>query len=175
MSSGKNPVADLHTRIDQQAKKLEELHASRLMCKRGCAACCVDDITVFRIEADHIKAHTSNLLQSQEPAPPGRCAFLDEDGACRIYPQRPYVCRTQGLPLRWIEEDEDWNLQEYRDICPLNEEGEPIEDLSEEDCWTIGDAEAELAALEEKTHGNLQRVALRDLWPRPNQDERAPE
>ena len=34
--------------------------------------------------------------------PEGACAFLDGEGGCRVYPDRPYVCRTQGLPLRWI-------------------------------------------------------------------------
>ena len=38
-----------------------------------------------------------------EPHPPGACAMLDADGACRVYAARPYVCRTQGLPLRWAE------------------------------------------------------------------------
>ncbi|MBK7707050.1 MAG: hypothetical protein IPJ30_15135 [Acidobacteria bacterium] len=51
----------------------------------------------------------------------GACAFLDQD-ACRIYPDRPYVHRTQGLPLRWIEDDLEEAFK-YRDICPLNEAG----------------------------------------------------
>jgi hypothetical protein len=29
--------------------------------------------------------------------------MLEEDGRCAIYPHRPLVCRTQGLPLRYPE------------------------------------------------------------------------
>ena len=40
------------------------------------------------------------------------------------------VCRTQGLPLRFIEETDD-GLAEFRDICPLNDDPKhPIEELS---------------------------------------------
>jgi len=156
------PIETLHQRVDTRAGELERRHAERLVCQRGCAACCVDDITVFQIEADLISTRATEVLD-QPPAPIGRCAFLDEAGACRIYRWRPYVCRTQGLPLRWLEEDDE-ALVEYRDICPLNEDGTPIEDLSEDDCWTIGETEGALARLQQETYSSRARVSLRSLF-----------
>ena len=96
------------------------------------------------------------------------CAFLDAEGACRIYADRPYVCRTQGLPLRWIEEDFDETI-EYRDICPLNAAGEPVEDLEAADCWTIGPFEEELSMIQAGT-GDSARVPLRDLFTKKAAD-----
>jgi hypothetical protein len=97
----------------------------------------------------------------------GACAFLDEQGACRIYAQRPYVCRTQGLPLRWIDEEALAGVSvEHRDICELNEpEGAaPITELPAEQCWTLGPAELKLQALSLQHTGGLERVALRSLF-----------
>ncbi len=95
--------------------------------------------------------------------------MLDADGACRIYEVRPYVCRTQGLPLRWVEA-----AVERRDICPLNEPGEPIEELPEDACWELGPIEERLAATELEEgraagdsgapEATRPRVRLRDLF-----------
>jgi Fe-S-cluster containining protein len=105
------------------------------------------------------------LLSSAEPHPPGNCAFLDERGGCRIYGDRPYVCRTQGLPLRWFEEDDDGHTAELRDICPLNDiSDEPLGNLSEEDFWTIGAFEGRLAELQREFGESLRRVSLRQLF-----------
>ena len=112
----------LYRDIDAKAGILVRIHGNRLKCRMGCAECCMDDITVFEVEAENIRCHNNVLLNTGIPSGSG-CAFLDESGACRIYPQRPYVCRTQGLPLRWLEELDDDALVEMRDICPLNEEG----------------------------------------------------
>jgi len=156
-------LKELYQQVDLSASKLEERHQQRLMCKRGCSQCCVDELTVFAIEADHIRLHSSEILE-QEPRAAGMCAFLDKEGACRIYDSRPYVCRTQGLPLRWLEED-DFETIEYRDICPLNDEGEPLEDLPEEAFWTLGEAEGQLAELQhEHGRGKMTRVPLRNLF-----------
>jgi len=158
-------LARLYAQIDRSVERLVERHAARLNCKRGCCACCVDDLTVFEIEAENIRRRHSVLLRSQAPHPSGRCAFLDADGACRIYQDRPYVCRTQGLPLRWLEEAADGQIFELRDICPLNDDGEAIEQLSENDCWTIGPAESQLAKLQALFGGGkMNRVRLRELF-----------
>lgn len=153
-------VDALHRAIDDNARAIAERHGARLQCKRGCNGCCVDELTVYEVEAAAIVRKHRSLLESATPHPPGRCAFLDEDGGCRIYEERPYVCRTQGLPLRWIE-----GSRELRDICTLNAEGEAIESLPPQACWPIGPVEARLAAMQERT-GSMERVALRDLFKR---------
>jgi Fe-S-cluster containining protein len=155
-------VERLHAEVDRLAARLEAKHGERLQCRRGCASCCVDGITVFEVEADVIRRHHAELLAKGAPHAEGACAFLDDEGACRIYEHRPYVCRTQGLPLRWLEELDDETV-ELRDICPLNEEGEPIEELDEEECWTIGPVEERLARIQAAT-GSVARVELRELF-----------
>jgi Fe-S-cluster containining protein len=142
-----------------------------LQCKRGCRACCVDELTVFALEAAQIAEHHAGLLESGEPHAEGACAFLDAAGACRIYEQRPYVCRTQGLPLRWLEERED-EVVELRDTCELNfveikgsGNAPPLSALPAEECFTLGPVEQRLRAQAEQAAAT-QRVPLRSLFRR---------
>jgi len=158
-----------HSEVDAQARDLETRQDPPLRCRRGCADCCVDGLTVFAVEADRIRRENAVLLAEATAHDPGACAFLGADGACRIYASRPYVCRTQGLPLRWLEND-----GENRDICPLNTgQGRPEpDDLVESCCWTIGPWEARLAMIQVRALGgafreDLPRVVLRDLFPAP--------
>ena len=162
-------VVALHTEVDRRTRRLHVLHAARLQCRRGCHSCCVDGLTIFDVEAERVRGHHAELLRSGVPHAEGSCAFLDEEGACRIYADRPYVCRTQGLPLRWIE-DRAGGAVELRDVCPLNEAGEPIETLRAEDCWTIGPFEERLAQLQLEAGGS-RRLHLRDLFLRSAQAE----
>jgi hypothetical protein len=107
------------------------------------------------------------LLKGGQAHEVGACVFLDPRGACRIYAHRPYVCRTQGLPLRWLEAKDNEPIVEYRDICPLNDRGVPVEALNVQDCWTLGPAEEALAQLQERSHpGDMRRVPLRSLFHR---------
>lgn len=166
-------IEALHERIDTEAARIVDRLGSRLHCGPGCASCCVDKLTVFQIEADLIRHHFADFLKSSEPHPAVACAFLSSDGECRIYEHRPYVCRTQGLPLRWLAEADDetgakegYTFAEYRDICPLNEESTDVTELPAEECWLIGPTEAALQELQaEDAEQPIARVALRDLFP----------
>jgi Fe-S-cluster containining protein len=172
-------VARLHARVDAEVAPLSRRWASRLRCGLGCTGCCSDDLTVFEVEAERIRREHPEVLR-QEPGPTGACAFLDAAGACRVYAARPYVCRTQGLPLRWLEGD-----SEHRDICPLNDAGEPALEVMEPDaCWTLGPWEETLAAVQLRRSREvsapgaggdvgvgLTRVALRSLFaPAPGSE-----
>ncbi|MEK6260156.1 MAG: YkgJ family cysteine cluster protein [Planctomycetota bacterium] len=165
---GSGPLASLrslYVEVDHRATQIADGHGARLQCRRGCCQCCVDDLTVFEIEAENIRLTHASLLAELEPHERGACAFLDAEGGCRIYADRPYVCRTQGLPLRWIDEGHDGELVELRDICPLNDEGTPIVELAEDECWTIGPAEERLASLQHQFRsGQMTRVPLRSLF-----------
>jgi uncharacterized protein len=153
-------VDGLHRAIDENARALAEHHSARMQCKRGCNGCCSDGLTVFEVEAAAIVRKHGELLEHGAPHAEGRCAFLDAEGACRVYDERPYVCRTQGLPIRWIEGD-----RELRDICTLNVIGSPVEELPREQCWPIGPVEARLAAMQTLADGGAQRrVSLRSLF-----------
>ena len=163
-------IERLHGVVDDLTGRLRARHGERLRCRLGCSGCCMDELTVFEVEAAVIERHHAALLREGQPAPEGACAFLDEKDGCRIYAHRPYVCRTQGLPLRWIEEEVlpsgEPEIFESRDICPLNlETGPPLEELSREDCWDLGPFEARLRAAQLQADGGEgQRVPLRSLF-----------
>ncbi len=157
-------LEEFYQQIDAKVKALEKLNKNRLHCKAGCADCCLDGITVFEIEADYIKRKAQAVLQ-EKPHPKGKCAFLDDNNLCRIYNYRPYVCRTQGLPLRWFEYNENGVKVEYRDICPLNAAGPNIQFLDENYFWEIGPFEQELADLQSRfKNGRMKRIPLRQLF-----------
>jgi uncharacterized protein len=160
---GSDTIAALRADVARETRRLHVLHAARLQCRRGCPSCCVDGLTVFEVEAQGIRDHHAELLAKGTPHAEGACAFLDERGACRIYGERPYVCRTQGLPLRWIEE-RDGNAVELRDICPLNEAGELIQEMRADACWSIGPVEERLALLQLADGAASPRIRLRDLF-----------
>jgi Fe-S-cluster containining protein len=186
--TSRQSVELFHRDVDARADEIAARNQGRLQCGRGCSGCCVDDITVFQVEADQIRSNDryTELLAHGTPHAEGACAFLDPGGACRVYDARPYVCRTQGLPLRWIDEEQE---AEMRDICALNDEAvdgakyPTIVELPEADCWTIGEPEARLRQLQtEYQHQRrsgphepassaaaahdmpLERVRLRDLF-----------
>lgn len=160
-------MQQLYTAIDQSVRQREEINRSHLQCKAGCAACCVDEVTVFEVEAHYITHSAAEILRTATPAPAGTCAFQDESCCCRIYQWRPYVCRTQGLPLQWSEVTESGASVVWRDICPINESSTPLETLPDESFWTIGPIEEALALLQHR-HGsrNSVRVPLRELFLR---------
>ncbi|MFP6653982.1 MAG: YkgJ family cysteine cluster protein [Myxococcota bacterium] len=160
---------DLHREIDRDVSRLSKIHASRLQCRRGCSSCCLDDLSVTPIEAEKIRRAHGPLLRNAEPNPRGACAFLDPEGACRIYEDRPTICRSQGLPLRILFENESAEIEEGRDICSLNlPGGPPLEELDEEECWLVGPEELRVLQLSEQAFGDdeeqNQRIALRDLF-----------
>ncbi len=159
-------VAALHCEVDRAASAPVARLGPRLRCGPGCSDCCVDDLAVFEVEADRIRRGAAELLREGVPGPVGACAMLDGEGRCRVYDLRPYVCRTQGLPLRWFEELAPGDWAEYRDICPLNEPGEPVvELLAPDDCWELGPFEGRLARIQAGLDGGeLRRVPLRDLF-----------
>ena len=162
-------VVQLHSVVDQLLRPVHEAHLERLQCAVGCSRCCVDDLTVFEVEADRLLAVIDE--RDLTPGPVGGCALLDEQGACRAYEVRPYVCRSQGLPLRWGESTVDGAV-EHRDICPLNEAGPSLEGLPADQCWTLGPIESRLAHAQQtaqEARGDppdapLRRMALRELF-----------
>ncbi len=152
-----------HRAIDARAAGLRLLHVGRLQCRRGCSGCCFDGLIVWEVEADRIRRAFPDLLERGDPHPPGGCACLGAAGDCRIYEARPHVCRTYGLPLRWMESVPREGEVERRDICILNAIGPPIETLPAATCWTRGPSNRELAALQAR-RGEMREVALRSLF-----------
>ena len=159
-------IEDRRKRLDPLLQKLHLRFENQLKCGKGCHECCVDELTVFEVEAQSIQARYPHVLK-EKPHPPGKCAFLNIDGECRVYEARPYVCRSQGLPLRWLDEHQgEW--VEFRDICPLNDENIALEKLDENDCWTVGPEEEFLATTQSREGAQPgKRVELRALFTIP--------
>lgn len=178
-------LRDLHAELDAAAAAVAARVAPRLRCARGCSACCLDDLTVTAVEAERIREAAPALLEDGEPGPLGACAFLDEAGACRVYADRPSVCRTQGLPLRVLYENDEDEIVERRDICPLNlDGGPPLDALDESETWLVGPFELRLSEIDDRfaeavgRDAAAERVPLRSLFrkrARPNREtSRAP-
>ena len=158
-------VERLHGVVDELVAPIVAAHGPRLTCHAGCHDCCTDGLSVFAVEAAVIARHHGELLAEGAPNEDGGCAFLDARGQCRIYEHRPYVCRTQGLPLRWLGRDESGEPAEVRDVCPLNAAGPPLEELDAAECWTLGPIEERLALRQSSLDGGEgRRVALRSLF-----------
>lgn len=157
-------LKQFYAALDTHIHSLEKKNASRINCKKGCFSCCKDDLEVFGIEAAFILQNEMELLKSGTPAAVGACAFLDTEGACRIYESRPFVCRTHGVPIAYLQEDEEGEF-ELRDICPLNEAGEPLEELQEEKIFQNTPWEEKLAMLQLMAdQGKMEREKLRSLF-----------
>lgn len=85
-------------------------------CKKGCDGCCHTQVSVTEDEAIILSRHIENGLpidldrlnkqmitknNSEEffklNYADRRCIFLSEEGACRVYADRPSVCRTNAV------------------------------------------------------------------------------
>lgn len=89
----------------------------------------------------------------------GRCAFLDEQGACRIYEARPVKCRTFGIPVALKGEDEKriyGCCEERKDI--------DISQLSEDEILDPELMDMKLGLFEYMMYGKLCRIELRSLF-----------
>lgn len=95
--------------------KVREAYPDQLVCGEGCSECCNTSFKVFPMEAwalkqwweDRIRPESTSLsFPSGMPSGQGGvkasvrgvCMFLSED-RCIVYPARPIICRTQGLPV----------------------------------------------------------------------------
>ncbi len=153
-----------YSALDVHISSIEEKNKSRINCKKGCFSCCKDDLDVFGIEAVNIKKNHQEFLETEKPHEVGMCAFLDDEGACRIYESRPFVCRTHGVPISYLQNDEEGEF-ELRDICPLNEEGEALENLTAEKIFQNNSWEEKLAMLQLMADkGKMERENLRKLF-----------
>ncbi len=100
-----------------------ELDGKSLRCAPGCVSCCHTSFGVCRVEADFIIDAWDGLPPPEqgrsrvapqwvlgEPSTPP-CAFLTPGGLCRIYPVRPLICRSHGMPVL---------ADGVIDVCPAN-------------------------------------------------------
>lgn len=108
-------------KIDSASRELEDLHFKHLVCKPGCSQCCEVERTVFYIEAYIVEQHLHNLstqkinrLKKLYKNNDEVCPMLLRN-RCVIYPARPIICRTHGLPILYREAE-----RAFVDHCRLN-------------------------------------------------------
>jgi len=168
-------------RIDEHSERVTRRYAEQFSCSAGCSSCCYRQLTVFPVEAERIRrwldeqgglasyepdqalevGNPALLLAVEEPA----CKFLDGAGRCRIYPVRPVICRTHGLPL--AIDDGEGALR--GDVCPLNfAEGDGLGAVSGDDFLSLEVVNTTLATLNARfvDGGDCEpgdRVALAEL------------
>lgn len=94
-------------KVEAASEAIASRRAAEISCQSGCDSCCVGGLTVLSVEAFSIQEY---LDEADETMPPLRggdaCAFLSDAGQCTIYPARPLLCRTHGLPIRMKTETE---------------------------------------------------------------------
>ncbi len=102
--------------IDTKVEHLSKIHSDHLQCKKGCDLCCMD-YKIFPVEfysiLKKLKSTSISLRRSKKAV--NSCVFL-KDHACTIYEHRPIICRTHGLPLIYMNDDNVWELSN----CELN-------------------------------------------------------
>jgi len=99
------------------ADNLANREAQHIACRAGCGTCCVVNVSILFPEAIAIAAYVRREFSGEEFAGAKErtdklyagsrwldeeerlflrhpCAFLDEAGACAIYPVRPFLCRS---------------------------------------------------------------------------------
>lgn len=137
---------ELRAKVDKRGEELTTQHGKQLKCRKGCDSCC-ESINVFPIEFYAIQ----NALKEQKIALPKRkfnrfrksCMFL-VDGACSIYQVRPFICRTQGLPLMY----QNMNGEGYEvSHCQLNFKGVDITSFTVENTMFMPDFNSQLFML----------------------------
>lgn len=98
-------LEELTRKVDDFFARVAVRHGTDMQCETGCSDCCHVRLTITGVEAAAIRAHVTTWSDEQrhnlaDTGPTNRCAALDPTGRCKIYPARPLVCRSHGVPIR---------------------------------------------------------------------------
>ncbi|MFS4458624.1 YkgJ family cysteine cluster protein [Bdellovibrio sp. HCB2-146] len=114
LSSGEPRARKLHELVEKEIEQASHIEVS---CRKGCSACCHMEVEVTSYEADilaklvqngHVIDEERLTQQSQRSIqdkswsagiklPESRCVFLNQEGACSIYEDRPVMCRRHSV------------------------------------------------------------------------------
>jgi uncharacterized protein len=101
----------LIAQLEAEMARLSRLHGPLLNCSPGCSSCCAE-LTLLPLEAAVIREACSGLgkkrlevLRQQAGSGDG-CPFLSQQ-RCLIYPARPIICRTHGLPVAYVDPERE--------------------------------------------------------------------
>lgn len=91
-------------RIYQVAEDLSRVREPFVACKKGCSSCCHMNVSITKAEAERL-AKASGRSMARVAAEPRHardkfagkpCPFLDPQGACSVYVDRPLSCRKHS-------------------------------------------------------------------------------
>lgn len=88
-------VAEVDLLVDTLAGRLLE----HIRCAPGCSSCC-RTFSVCPLERSLLAMFSRPLLQ---PCGGSQCQLLVDD-RCSVYPLRPLICRTQGVPIGYVDD-----------------------------------------------------------------------
>ncbi len=163
-----NDYKKLMEDVNNEIRKLEKQYKGILQCRPGCIKCC-KELSVLPLEAEILQeafnALSNDVIQiihSQAKNKNRACPFLIEN-LCSVYQARPLICRTHGLPVGYVN-----NNNETIEVsaCPVNfsEDAE----FGIDDLLLMDQFNAILATLNEKFsqkigHLPVQRISIRDI------------
>ena len=109
-------------KIDSLCRGVMTQCADSISCRKGCDSCC-RHFSIFWVEAVNLAYFVATLPQKQAALLRSKADVLADhdvcpllmEGACAIYPARPIICRTHGLPILARSE-----TRQIVDFCPRN-------------------------------------------------------
>ena len=133
-----NSYAALVAELDLEISRLQQRLQSLIGCGPGCSSCC-KNFSVLPLEAALMAGSAAASAHLQGA---GEFCALLVDNRCAIYPERPIICRTQGLPIGYLDEARQ---QIEVSACPLN--FPPSHQFDYDDLLLLDSFNARLAAL----------------------------
>ena len=160
----------LRDEVDGISEMLFEIHSERMCCAKGCCHCC-QNLSVWPVEFYSIVEEMKTAGWAKPQLNDGKeCSFLDEQGDCQIYPFRPIICRTHGLPLvYWHDETDPPGYGAM--FCEKNFEDSDKIDFGPDNTLNMDEvneklAKLNLAFIKQKKDSSLEpttRIELRNL------------
>jgi hypothetical protein len=134
-------LRQLRAKVDHHSGTVMGQLPEQFACTLGCVGCCQTERTVSDVEWAALEAAVGDLdeqtltaLKTQET---DACPLL-LDGGCAVYEERPLICRSHGLPIV---------MDGARDVCPLNFEGQDLEELPDAQVLSVDTLTAILVAV----------------------------
>lgn len=168
-------LEELWSKVDAFFGRVGQRYPEALACAPGCSDCCHRELTVTSIEAARIAALVRALPPALRAALAARaadgepCVALEADGRCAVYAARPLVCRSHGVPLRFVEPAPSGKVQlPVLDVCPKNFVGQDLASVDAAcvlDQRTLSVMLGAIDAVFARANGTpeARRLALRDV------------
>lgn len=100
----RHSYVQLIRRLEKDMRNLtDHKFKEKLKCRPGCKECCTK-FSILPLEAAIILEYLEKSGITCSGNDRAKCSFL-VNGLCTVYGVRPLICRTQGLPIAYIDAD----------------------------------------------------------------------